>query len=472
MRYVLAILLVVVLLVLGTYYWFGLKTEKLYDKFVKFNESSGYTVTKEYHKGLFSSTATMRAVVGPPDKSYYIFVQTDRIEHGPFPISDVLKGKFDPSPVQAVIESQWRLEPGDIFGAMGGMIGSIVDVPPLGLDTIINIGGDGSSAISWPPFNVQLPGGFGLDWKGVEGEVKFDSTLARIEYTLRTPGMEANTDEVDLFMSGITVKGDMEKVFTGPDFYLSDSFVEFEKMRMIPKTEAVPGVSLSGLKIEVLSFLKETNIEVLYKFGLSSLDVNGKMYGPAEVESRLFNVDADGFRALIAELQQIGKINPDNQDALFTRMEKLKSFLAVLLKKSPGLEMNKLSVQTPEGEIKGTMRVQLVDAGPEVIETPELLLGALEAKAHFEAPKGFVVPIVTMFTKQKLSSAQNGAGAFSDEEIERMAKASIRETLNELTAENLIVIEDGLIKIDLVFTESRLTVNGNVIPLPIPGEAQ
>ncbi len=163
MRLVLSILLVIVLLVLGAYYWLGLKTEKLYEGFVEFNESSGYTVNKEYNKGLFSSTATLEAMVGPRSKSYYKFVQTDRIEHGPFPISN------------------------------------------------------------------------------------------------------------------------------------------------------------------------------------------------------------------------------------------------------------------------------------------------------------------TMFTKQKLSSAQNGAGAFSDEEIDRMAKASVEETLKELAAENLIVVEEGMIKIDLVFTGSRLTVNGNVIPLPIPG---
>ena len=147
MRLVLSILLVIVLLVLGAYYWLGLKTEKLYEGFVEFNESSGYTVNKEYNKGLFSSTATLEAMVGPPSKSYYKFVQTDRIEHGPFPISNILKGEFDLSPVQAVIKSQWRLEAGEMFGAMGEMIGLLVDVPPVSLDTTVKIGGYGSSTM-------------------------------------------------------------------------------------------------------------------------------------------------------------------------------------------------------------------------------------------------------------------------------------------------------------------------------------
>ena len=153
MRVLLVIVLVLLLAVLGLPYWFGIRTEKVYNDIVAgYSASDNISIVeKSYEKGWLSSRAKTIFAIKNGAADLIKFEETDTIYHGPFPMQALLSGRAGLSPVMAVIDSELvavpvgesefseiikKLPPADLLTRISLDGGGVTDITVPGIETV------------------------------------------------------------------------------------------------------------------------------------------------------------------------------------------------------------------------------------------------------------------------------------------------------------------------------------------------
>jgi len=454
LRKAILILFVLVLIVLGAIagapYWFGMQAETAYREMLEQATREGRLTlsANQYDRGWFSSTAT--ATMTPAALPFSLVV-TSTIHHGPFPMADGFPPDW--TPLTAIIDNRIA-------------VASAPTLPPLNARTRIDLDRQSSTRLDIPAHKLAREGG-AITWQAIRGEVSGSADARRFQTNLQTPSLKIEGADGSATLSQLSFRGERRPAPSG--LSLLDFVVVAANVGT--KRGALES-SLDGLKLSMNS--EEKNGELTLKFGFEFRELRdaAKTYGPAHMVIRLGRLDS---ATLYRYQQQLSaaKRKAGGEPAPGA-IGKTLELIAALAQKSPELELTRLSVKTPAGEVSGSGRLALDATGLDVTENPLLLLSALKGDAEIGLPAGVVRSLAERDIRRKLdqyktrgdlsaAQAQQLTPEKTAEIVARAMPGAIRDVVQTL---HLEADGDGY-KARASLRQGRLLVNGQPIEKPL-----
>jgi len=230
-----------------------------------------------------------------------------------------------------------------------------------------------------------------------------------------------------LILNGLKFDTDLDN---GVGVWLGDGSFSFDNVSFSASNGQ--NFAISGLNISSDSNGNEKSIDSDAKFTIGSVDVAGMKFEDFTLDIEMNNLDTQAMIA-IDKASKTGANGLPDQAAM---MEALKNMVA----KSPKLDINELSVVTPQGKVEADIHFGLpaeVDMG----FFPLSLLPQIQGDANVRVPKAVIA---------FASAMQPGL----DQQAEMLSQMGMLE-----------VDGDDYIAV-FKMSEGAMTVNGNPVPLP------
>ncbi|MBI2486916.1 MAG: YdgA family protein [Deltaproteobacteria bacterium] len=467
MRVVLIILLLLIVAVGITPYWFGLETEKTYKKILKEVSESGNVdvAQKSYNRAWFNSTAETVFKIRSRNQKIASLIVNDNISHGPIPLKQLFSANFQLKPVQAIIYSTLKITP----ETQNELADFFAKLPPAEMKTTLYIRGNGESQLSVPAFNYQLKEkNESINWEGLNGRTTFSSNFKQLTTSMKSLGLMAKNDEFALFVKNIEFNSDLHS--DTPDLYSPLGSVTFKiELIDIEKKEAKKErFSIKDIELTGSTEVSNNNINSTHSLGFANLRVDGANYGPGLYEIAIRKIDAPTWGKLQKTLKEIQKVDTPDEKQSLTVFGKIIEILPDLLKKSPEIELTKLSLQTHEGEVLGRAKVIIDGSNPELIKNPFFLLTAVNAEAYISIPAPFFEFMLRNLARKNLITEieERGDEIPSDQEINELTKSAAARELQRLVEQRIFVVENDNLKLRATYKQGELKLNGQPIELP------
>jgi uncharacterized protein YdgA (DUF945 family) len=471
MRVLLAIVLIVLLAVLGLPYWFGIRTQKVYNELV-----TGYSVSdnvsiieKSYDRGWLSSRAKTVFSIKNGGAELIRFEEDDTIFHGPFPIQAMLSGRAGLQPVMAIIDSHLIVIP-----AEGSEYSDIIKkLPPANLLTTVSLDGGGVTDITMPGIETTVGAkGEQLKWQGLTGDITFVPGFENVDTSLKSAGLKiAGKDSI---LTVADVAGHYRIKYVGPEnkYPVGDFEVSVGKVALNTKkeqSEEYKKFALTGIKMTGESTEDRGNLNSKYSLGFDELLVGNDKYGPGVFELAVRNVDMVSWM----KIQEVLKKNqnaPQTEEARQKFMAEIMKIVPDLIKKSPEIEITKLSLETSNGNLDGHLKITVDGSdleNPDLAANPLFLLTAIKAKARVTVAKALLENILTDYKTEEITDDFKKANDEipPDQEILGMAKEEAADEIKGLKDQNVITESGDNYELKAGYEMGQILLNGKPIDM-------
>ena len=466
MRVVLVILLLLIVAVGITPYWFGIQTEKTHGRIVKeVSEAGNLDVTlKSYKRSWLNSSAETVFEIRSGNQKIASLIIKDDISHGPLPLKELFRDNFRLKPVQAIIYSTVKITTEN----QNELVDLLAKFPPAETKTTIYMSGDGESQLSVPSFSHRLKEKNGsISCEGLKSRTTFSPNLRELTTSVESLGLIAKSDEFLLFIKNIEMNADLytdARNLYSPlgNVMLKVGLIDIEK-KQAKKRFSVENIELTGL-----TEVSNSNLNSTHRLGFASLRADGAKYGPGLYEIAIRKIDAPAWGRLQKTLKDVQKVDaPDEKQSLIV-FGKIIEILPDLLKKSPEIELTKLSLKTPEGEVLGRAKVIIDGSSPELIKNPFFLLSSLNAEAYISIPAPFFESMLRNLARKNLIAEieERGYDIPSDREINELTSSAAAQELQSLVEQGIFVREEDDLKLRATYKQGELKLNGQPIQLP------
>ena len=464
MRAILIIILILVIALLITPYWFGIKAEKEYSNIVetvsKFENME--IVSNDFKRGWFTSTGEITFIVNKEGEEPFQIVENDTIYHGPIPVGLIGKGKFSLKPVLAVIETKAELsankeiEYSDLIDSM----------PEMNFETTLELNGNGSTAVSVPMVEKKLQDGKNLKWSGLEGLINFTPDLTEVTSVINSPNFVIEDDSFILGISGLNIDSNLNYPASNFKNPLGNVEVLVDEFSSEGKDgDELNKLTLSNLKITASTNQRESVLNHIHSLVFDTLSVGGNSYGPGEYELELRNINKKAFQ----QIQEILSKNQNSMDSTSTNeilTSELMKVLPELIVDSPEIELTKLNLKTGQGDLSGHAIISL-KGEPELAQNPILLLAALSAEIDISVSKDLFENVLRDYKIEEITDELNSQNKDlpDSEELKNMANAKAQAELKQWLDYNIFVLKNDNYVIELSYSLGQIKLNGN--PLDI-----
>ncbi len=456
----------------GTGWWLGGQVEAHNEAYHQFLNKQAYLKIAQasYHRGVFSSTAeTTLELTGSVAYSYrevmsklgvtaapFRLTLKETIQHGPFP--GLMHGDFHPARAIVKTEIVW---PEHIRKALAEVYGN---QDPLSLTTFVAWNGDRRMEVQSPALTKQLDNGEGtVQWSGLAGQVNYNSKFDHYVYHFDSAGLTATgKDGSKVAVSQISFDGESQRAFD--DLMLGKSGFKIADIRFEPKMPLLPAVQMKGLNYQVDATAQGEYVDVAARVGLDTVTAQGKKYGPAHYDIKLTHLHGPTLAKLSQALTDIQKqdISPDQANGMM--MGALMQHGIPLLQHTPEFQIERISIELPEGEAKITARAKLVNFDGSEIQQPAKLLEKVDAAVDIAFPEAVARQLAAKAMATKLAAG----GATGEGDIQ----ALIDQQIESLIGQNYVVRSGKQLTTKAAFLKGKLQVNGHDVPLPmLPGAA-
>lgn len=354
------VVLLLLLIAAGGYtsaaWWIGMSTEKLLQQ----NEeqllsSASYLtlVSRDYRRGIFSSTEDATYGIGGPIEQYLrlsgagaalsslrMTVHT-AIEHGPLP-------GLRPTFALAAIDSQLQLP-----ASMQQALGSILQGKPLlHAHALVHWSGDSDGTFDSPAFQHQLPDGTRIRWEGIEGTGHAAAAMALWSGQISAPGLTLDGPKGRFQLRGLTFNADVQRALD--TFYVGRTEAHVGAVT----AHALDGTALSieGIALQSNSGLNAGYLDQRVSLGADRVDVAQFSLTRVGYVQTLSHLHADSLVALLAALRDAqrdaasGPATPAT--AARTQMTAFSRYGLALAVHAPVLNIERLGFVAPEGEFR------------------------------------------------------------------------------------------------------------------------
>jgi uncharacterized protein YdgA (DUF945 family) len=434
----------------GAPYWFGMQAESLYnDKILPEIAKSGeFVVTKKsYDRGWLTSTAQTTLTLTGTSLSITI---TNRIQHGPIP----LEGDLELRPVLARVKTQATL---DAPGAMR--------LPPLTGQTTFNLDGSSTSTFSVAALNNTLATGTVISWQGLTGDATMSADFKHITAKMLSPMLQITSGDDKLLLTKATLSTDLKEGASGLRTGSWNYSVEKIGVEGLNGKTAMSGLALTSMTTETAGILS------------SSLDVKVQSwgdgvtsYGPGMIGLKLRNLDAATLVKFRKDIQALEAKNLPPEQLPSLMMGKMLEFATNIAKKSPELEISKISLNMKDGEITGRGKLVLDGSKGDISENPLMALRAISGEGELVIPQGALRALTALDLGRQVESYK-ALGKFSETEAKKLTPQKVSEIAQaaapqyvERYARSLKLVPQGdNYRIDVALAGGQLMLNG--IPL-------
>ena len=474
MRVTFIIILVLLGVLLGLPYWFGVNAEKEYANLENILESqleSGNIVIidKSYERGWFSSKAQTTLALTDAEGEILRLRDQDTIYHGPIPLGPLFKGKLSPIPVTAVIDSTSVLIPGpdSEYKELTGKL------PPIFLRTALNLDGGGTTDISMPGIDSETgEEGEYIVWSGVIGKLDFGPGFKEIAASIESGGLKIKSEDLNLAVSGL--KGDSDIIYQGGDYYLpigsaSLSIKDISLESKDEETGELDSLSLKNIEFKGMTENVAGRLNSVHSLWFEEVAVGKLKYGPGGYELTVRNIDKVAWQKIQKLLNESRNITDPEESREYAAAQ-IMNILPELVKKSPEIELTKLSLETGAGSLEGHLLISVDGSGlanPDLASNPLFLLMAVAASAELSITKSLLENAMIGINNDEIRDEIKSGKLkqLSDKEIGSLAEQRAADDINQLTSQNILVLEGDRYVLKGEFETGQITLNGTPIDL-------
>jgi uncharacterized protein YdgA (DUF945 family) len=437
-------------------YWFGMQAESAYEAMLADMTKTGDVAitSNNFQRGWLESTAdTTFGLAGTP----VTVTVLHRISHGPLPLDD----DFQPTPVLARVKSQISI----------GLPGSTLKLPPITGKTTVYLAGNSHTSLQMPVAKSTTSEGSGIEWKGFSGDFDTSADFKSTKGELNAPLLAITSNTGSFNLSRIKIGMDQQKSPSG--FDVGTVNVGVDRIAV----DGAPGkTTIDGLKVS--SVVQETggNLNSTVSFQFREALSGGSKQGPGQINIQIRKLDVATLVKFRKELGDLKKQKIPPEQANMMVLGKTLDLLGQLAKKSPELEITKLSFKTADGEVTGKAKFVLDGSQLDVSGNPMLMLKALSGEGEITLPESVVRLLATSDVKRDID-ALKASGKLSEAEIAKLTPQRIAmitgQALKELpqykdsVVSRLRLIPDGPnFKIAGALKNGQLMVNDQPLQLP------
>ncbi|HEY5993512.1 MAG TPA: YdgA family protein [Gallionellaceae bacterium] len=377
---------------------------------------------RQFKRGIFSSEekATLSITLAPGTPPLRLAV-VSHMKHLPFP------GIFA---LQAVaVDSEVALA-GDSLPNAAEWTGN-QNVATV--HTVQYFSGNGKSTLTLPAFNTDKlsseQGTLSIKYAKGMSSYSMEGNLPRFAIIDKAKGGRFQ-------VSGVQVSADHKRFLAGtPSLYSGSDHVVIEQIDMSgPGMPTEPGF-IKHMTVDVAATASNDNefVDITEKFGLGSLKVVGKDYGPAQFDLSFHHLHAK----TVASLAQGNWAAAEKSPAMVAQ------FMEALLSHNPELTIDKFSFTRPEGETVISALFKLKDAQPGEFSNPMVLMTKGYVSVDFKMPE----KLLAEFGQGMFAAAVNQGGG-------------VDKVLESMLAAGYVTREDGFIKTKFEFHDAAPWFNG------------
>jgi uncharacterized protein YdgA (DUF945 family) len=459
---VLATLLIVA--VAGLPYWFGMQAESAYAAMLQKMTTDGeLTVgSNNFQRGWFESTAdTTFTLTNLPT----VTVSTlHRISHGPLPLDD----EFQFQPLLARVKSQISI----------GLPGGVVKLPPMSAKTNVYLAGNSSTHLDMEPYKKPAPkagetDSFDLEWKGLSGDFTQSADYKNLKGELNAPVLQLTFKDGSFVLNKLSLSVDTQESASGLD--TGSMALGVDKLVMDERKKG-ESISLDGMRLSSNTQEAGGNLNSTLTFQFRAMESGGSKQGAAQINLQLRKLDVASLVKFQNEVRALRKQKLPPEQVNTMMLGKTLELLGELAKKSPELEVTKLSFKAEDGEVTGKAKFVLDGSQLDVSGNPMLMLKALSGEGEINLPDSIVRLLAEPDVKRDLEVLKT-SGKLSEQEIAKLTPKRIAaittQAIKELPQyrENVVsrlkLVADGPnYKIVAALKDGQLRVNNEPLQLP------
>ncbi len=433
-----------------------------------------------------------------------IEIPFDKIADQPHILLKVLKDNFSKhlekqkKPVQIDTVLKWLL-PEDVSKVL-------VNLPNVSIKTNIGSNGAGESDLVFPAYRREVPESLGkglIDWKGLNGKFTFIDKFDNLTVAINIAGLMLNEEgkfiaELGQSRFNGAFNANLELTQMALNFPLIKAGENADNLLSLKEIIASFTVEESSKGLKLGNFdAKVGHVSFTEKVSKIGLLDNFTAIGKAKEQSALVDYSLESkidklilpknmtsgesleisyvgnlvLRSLDAgallELQKTGRML--KKDDPMMPMVMLGKFMEVspkLMAKSPEIALTQLTVKTPKGNLQGNVSLKL-DGKKATSLDQSVLLSALLGQVDFSIGKDLLKQAMISqadYTMQGIAKDKK----LTKEQLEKLESESDKKIQMFLALKWLVDGGDGNYKLVANFKDKKLTVNGQVIPLPLP----
>lgn len=339
------------------------------------------------------------------------------------------------------------------------------DQSPLTITSVVSTNKSMHSEFASPSFEGHLPGDDPLEihWKGFSGTVTLSPDWNRAAVAFLAPSLAVHEEKARLTIETLRINADMHRG-SAEGIWLGMSRAEMKRLSFEEKHEqgaADEAAHADDFSLSAEIHEKDGALAVTYNLGFAKLKAGSQDFAKAALEIKLLNLDSQVFMTLRSRLRDLSQQEADestrSRETLKTVLDLLPKFVA----RSPEVAVSRLEVASGEGQVRGEGRLKYV-GGPGIERFQPLR--DLEGEARLAAPQSLV---------QSLGVSIVGIGgkdldAALGPKAEAMKQQLIRERLDDLIEDGVIVEQGSDYSSHILLKDGRLILNGKPLDLP-PG---
>jgi uncharacterized protein YdgA (DUF945 family) len=450
--------------VAGLPYWFGMQAESAYSAMLEKMASDGeLTVSSnKFQRGWFESTAdTTFTVTNLPMVTVSML---HRISHGPLPLDD----EFQFQPLLARVKSQISI----------GLSDGTIKPPPISSKTSVYLAGNSSTRLNMEPYKKPVPkagetNSFDLEWKGLSGDFTLSADYKNLKGEFNAPVLQFSFKDGSFVLNKLSLSVDTQKSASGLD--TGNVALGVDKLVMDDRKKG-ESISLDGLRLSSNTQEAGGNLNSTLTFQFRAMESGGTKQGAAQINLQLRKLDVASLVKFQNEVRALRKQKMPPEQVNMMMLGKTMELLGQLAKKSPELEVTKLSFKAADGEVTGKAKFVLDGSQLDVSGNPMLMLKALSGEGEISLPDSIVRLLAEPDVKRDLEVLKT-SGKLSEDEIAKLTPKRIAaittQAIKELPQyrENVVsrlkLVADGPnYKIVAALKDGQLRVNNEPLQLP------
>lgn len=403
MKKIIGLVVILAVLVLGSYYGMGLLTERTFKRNVDIiNQSNGLFVDVEhYNRGWFSSSALVNlslrfpshvvknadgqtAVI--PAKEYKVKIPF-MVFHGPVMFSHRgVKFGLGYADTQVLLPTKYVSE-------FNTMYTTASIQPKLNLSLLVNYLDNSFINMDIPAFKlISKNDGSIFDWSGLNTQMNLSRGLHKIKGNVGLDGLQMIKDKVKATFGKMVADYNLHQANGG--IYLGEA--AFSLPQLVVENGNQKMFALEQWDMHTSSDIQQNLFSSSFTTSFKKLMLHDKQYGPGMLEISVKNLDAP----TLAQINQLS--NSMQQSSVEARQQTVMGLLPLLpklLSKGPAIEISKLSLVMPEGVVNGNLLISL-PAGE--VANPFQMIQKLQGHSTLTVPSKVVREIMLISMRQKL----------------------------------------------------------------------
>jgi len=264
-----------------------------------------------------------------------------------------------------------------------------------------------------------------INWLGLVSTVHFSSNLDKVQG--------------DTIISGLNIKGPkgdatvgkLESTYnaTMADEGLWVGYGDFKFPSLDVTQSGQKLFQLNNFEIKSNSSIDDGLFEQTVDISLGKIVIDGKEYGPGELNLALRKLDAKVMVELNKQLQALSQVDEQQRAMMaFSLLAELPKLFA----HGASFDISKMSFSLPQGIVDATLHVS-VPAGKNI--NPMMLMKQVVAKANLQAPKSIVKQLASNYIMQQMMRQQMMQHVIAEQMKNQQAQGSDNQTQQTSTAQ-------------------------------------